>query len=292
MTRVHKILIAAAIPVVGLVGFFAFVFHGVGFIGNFHVSPYFSHPRFAQVQRGMSEEEVRDVVGPPLQRKTLEDGSCRWDYSTQMRADERYMRLAVTFDEERKVVEMGKRTCDPFRDPVTSEWVLSGDGEPANPWKVTKFDCEMIQGDAPGLGKEPKKVYVVIVMDSLDDAFSAMLSKVQELISKKSQAPEEPEAPTEDKETKDVPPQLMLISVGEKKEAMEEDIKKHNLEIPVAWGPKTEFVEPVNEERIPLLLVLKGNQAYPFDFPPAPAQMDRYHQDLTWFLKNYEPQKR
>ena len=82
-------------------------------VSNYRTPPYFSEDAFRKIHPGMTAEEVRNLVGQPLERwevssidpkTSLESKREKWLYSKPERRHEPYRLLAVVFEKEDEIV--------------------------------------------------------------------------------------------------------------------------------------------------------------------------------------------
>ena len=108
-TRLAYVLAFSAIPLLTV----SFVIKWYP-VSNYWTSPYFSQEAFRKIRPGMSPDEVRDIVGPPLEtwqsRMTptntpSESDRSIWVYSKPERHYKPYKRFVVEFNQDKKVVE-------------------------------------------------------------------------------------------------------------------------------------------------------------------------------------------
>lgn len=98
-------------------------------VTNYYTSPHFSQEAFQKIYPGMSPDEVRDLVGPPLERfhresidpeTSLKSEYNIWEYSKPDRQYKPYKRFVVEFDQYNKVVETTDYETR-FSKPVNAE---------------------------------------------------------------------------------------------------------------------------------------------------------------------------
>lgn len=237
---------------------------------NYYTTLYFSPATFYEIKMGMTQQEVRDIVGPPFRRRLMTSG-CYWIYSLPLRPDKPYKKFEVVFDNDSKEVVRSIMTLDRLSwDPKTEQWIGRGSPKPTSPWKIAHFDYPMIQGEAPTIEGKPQNAYLVQIMATWCGFSTKARIRIEKLLGE---------------DLSDIPIQLLLISVDDSQRILREYLDNNQVTAPVAWDPNNDLSKQMSEKLIPRYLVLKGKTLYPFEFAHYTGKSEEYYDDLAWFIR-------
>lgn len=255
--------------IIGILLLVKFRSHGF-WVGNYYTTSYFSTVKFQEIKADMTCEQVRDLIGLPLQRARWRTAGWHWVYSQPVDPNKPYKRFVTVFDNDTgKVIRSFQRVSRAFKDPKTGRWIGLRT-PPALPWEITNFDYPMSQGEPPVVKGGSKKAYLIQVMATWCRPCVRGRARVEKLLNE---------------DLSDVPLQLLLVSVDERQKVLREYLNKNQVTVPVAWDPNDSFRRRVNNNLLPTYLLLKGKTLYPFDFPHYSGQTEEYYGDLTWFIR-------
>lgn len=239
-------------------------------VGNYYTTSYFSAVKFQEIKADMTCEQVRDLIGLPLQRIRWTTAGWYWAYSQPVDPNKPYRKYVTVFDNDtNKVVRSFKSVSRASKDPKTGQW-MDLRTPPALPWEITHFDYPMSQGEPPIVKAGAKKAYLIQVMATWCRPCTRGRIRIEKLLSV---------------ELSDMPLQLLLVSVDERQKALREYLNKNQVTAPVAWDPNDHLRRRVNNNLLPTYLLFKGKTLYPFDFPHYTGQSEEYYDDLTWFIR-------
>jgi len=239
---------------------------------NYYTTIYFSPVKFREIMAGMTRQEVRDIAGPPFHRRRM-TSACYWIYSLPLRPEKAYKKFEVVFDNDSKEVIRSSMTIDRLSwDPKTEQWIELSSPKPTSPWKISHFDYQMIQGEAPNIEGKSQNAYLIQIMATWCGPCSKGRVRIEKLLRE---------------DLSDIPIQLLLISVDESRRILREYLDNNQITTPVAWDPNNELSEPMSEKLIPRYLVLKGKTLYPFEFAHYTGESEEYYDDLAWFIRCY-----
>ena len=240
-------------------------------VDNYWTILYFSAAKFQEVKADMTCEQVRDLIGLPLQRQRWTTAGWHWVYSHPVDPNKPYRKFVTVFDNDTsKVVQSFESVSRASKDPKTGQWIdLST--PPSLPWEITHFDYSMSQGEPPVVKTGVKKTsYLIQVMATWCRPCVKGRARIEKLLKE---------------DLSDVPLQLLLVSVDESQKALREYLNKNQVTAPVAWDPNDHLRRRMNNNLLPTYLLLKGKTLYPFDFPHYSGQSEEYYDDLAWFIR-------
>lgn len=239
-------------------------------VDNYWTTLYFSTAKFQEVKADMTCEQVRDLIGLPLQRARWTTKGWHWAYSQPVNPNKSYRKYLTVFDNDTsKVVRSFKSISRASKDPKTGQW-LDLRTHPALPWEITHFDYPMSQGEPPVVKAGAKKAYLIQVMATWCRPCVKGRARIEKLLKE---------------DLSDVPLQLLLVSVDESQKALREYLNKNQVTAPVAWDPNDHLRRRMNNNLLPTYLLLKGKTLYPFDFPHYSGRSEEYYDDLAWFIR-------
>jgi outer membrane protein assembly factor BamE (lipoprotein component of BamABCDE complex) len=233
-----------------------------------YVSSYFfDESRFALVRPGMSPDEVRDLIGPPLWRSKLSGrDEFIWTYSSMPAPVREWTGFEVRFDASRRSTSAKRHNASQDKDPETGQYRLAGPRPPQRPRILQALQLNMIQGEAPRFGVGEER-FLIQVMASWCTACTAMRPKVEALLA--------------DADSR--PIKLMLISIDETEEPLRRYLREHHIEHPVAWDPRQSLPGFDRAKGIPKYALLQDGMLCWFDFEHP--EIEDQLADLSWFLR-------
>jgi hypothetical protein len=231
-------------------------------------SYFFDESRFAAVRPGMSEGEVRDLIGPALWVSRLAGRDERiWTYSSMPEPVAEWTGFEVRFDGSGRVLTSRHGAVRQEKDPNTGQYLLSGSRPPRPPTSLTAWPLQMVRGEPPRLGAGGERV-LVQVMASWCGACTKQRPDVEGMLSRAGGSP---------------PIKLVLVSVDEEQKALLRYLDEHHVKHPVAWDPGESLPGFVRDKGIPCYALLQDGMICWFDFEradPADALAD-----LEWFVR-------
>ena len=239
-------------------------------VDNYWTTSYFSEAKFQEIKADMSCEQVRDLIGLPLQRVIWRTAGWHWVYSQPVDPNKPYKKFVTVFDNDTgKVVRSSQSVSRAFKDPKTGQWIGLRT-PPALPWEVTHFDYPMSQGGPPVVMTGAEKTYLIQVMATWCRPCVKGRAMIEKLLKE---------------DLSDVPLQLLLVSVDESQESLRKYLKENQVTAPVAWDPNNRLSKSMHQKLIPRYLLLKATKLYPFDFPHFVGESEEYYDDLAWFVR-------
>jgi hypothetical protein len=239
-------------------------------VDNYWTTLYFSEGKFQEIKAGMNTEQVRDLIGIPLQRKRWTTVGWYWIYAQPVDPNKPYREFVTVFDNDTsKVIQSFQSVSRAYKDPKTGQWADLRT-PPALPWEITHFDYPMIQGEPPAVKTGAQKMYLIQVMAIWCRPCVKGQARVKKLLKEA---------------LSNVPLQLLLVSVDESQETLREYLAENQVTDPVAWDPNNRLSKSMNQKLIPRYLLLKGTTLYPFDFPHFVGESEQYYEDLVWFVR-------
>ena len=239
-------------------------------------SYFFSEDRFARVTPGMTPDDVRDLLGPPLFRQRGQDGTDYWQYSVTPTAEAstggvpKYTELTVTFDRGGHAMGRGGSTHINPIDPKTGQYRLLGPRPPARPQRLDRWELPMVQGEAPRLGTAGE-AWVIQVMAERCGPCGQQRPVAEAMVARQSAMNG-----------------LVLVSVDEDEHALLKYVKGHDLREPIARLTGSTLAGFDRQKGIPQYAVLRDGYIWWFDFALYADDPDRMR-DLEWFIRQQDP---
>jgi len=239
-------------------------------VDNYWTTSYFSEAKFQEIKVDMTCEQVRDLIGLPLQRARWTTAGWHWVYSQPLDPNKSYRKYVTVFDNDTsQVVRSFKSVSRASKDPKSGQWIGLRT-PPALPWEITHFDYPMSQGEPPVVKTGEEKTYLIQVMATWCGPCTRDRARIEKLLKE---------------DLSDVPLQLLLVSIDENQKALREYLNKNQVTAPAAWDPNDRLSKSMSQKLIPRYLLLKGKTLYPFDFPHYSGRSEEYYDDLTWFIR-------
>ena len=231
-------------------------------VDNYWTTSYFSEAKFQEIKADMSYEQVRDLIGIPLQRIRWATAGWHWVYSQPVDPNKPYRKFVTVFDNDTsKVVRSFQGVSRASKDSKSGQWIgLST--PPILPWEITHFDYPMNQGEPPVVKRGAQKMYLIQVMATWCRPCLKGRARIGKLLKE---------------DLSDVPLQLLLVSVDENQKELREYLNKNQVTAPVAWDPNDHLSKSMSQKLIPRYLLLKAQTLYPFDFPHFVGGSEEYY---------------
>jgi len=267
-----KMAVLTLVIICAIIGVLLFVkLRPRGFlVDNYWTTSYFSEAKFQEIKADMSYEQVRDLIGIPLQRIRWATAGWHWVYSQPVDPNKPYRKFVTVFDNDTsKVVRSFQGVSRASKDSKSGQWIgLST--PPILPWEITHFDYPMNQGEPPVVKRGAQKMYLIQVMATWCRPCLKGRARIGKLLKE---------------DLSDVPLQLLLVSVDENQKELREYLNKNQVTAPVAWDPNDHLSKSMSQKLIPRYLLLKAQTLYPFDFPHFVGESEEYYDDLAWFVR-------
>jgi hypothetical protein len=265
---INILVLICIVLAAGLVAGFCLILYEAS-IDNYFTNDDFSVENFKQIKAGMTCQEVRNLIGIPLNRWR---GSrwWIWKYSMPLVPEKRYREYEVVFDNTtNKVIWIAKPLARVSWVPRANQWAGLRP-KPASAWQITDFNYPMIQGQLPEMREMATRTYIIQVMATWCKPCARDRARIKELLKK---------------DLSDVSVELLLVSVDESEQALRKYLDENRITVPVAWDPKKLLSKPMNQSLIPRHLLLRGGTLYPFDFPHFSGESEDFYDDLKWFIR-------
>jgi hypothetical protein len=234
----------------------------------FVASYFFDESRFAAIRPGMSEGEVRDLIGPALWISRLAGRDERiWTYSSMPEPVAEWTNFEVRFDGSGRVLFSRHGTVGQEKDPKTRQYPLIGFRPPRPPTSLAAWPLQMVRGEPPHLGAGGERV-LVQVMASWCGACTAQRPQVEAMLARIGGSR---------------PIKLLLVSIDEDENGLLRYLEEHKVEHPVAWDPRQSLPAFVRNKGIPEYALLQDGIICWFDFERA--ELADSMADLEWFIQ-------
>ncbi len=265
---INTLVLICIVLAAGLVVGVCFILYEAS-IDNYFTTDDFSVENFKQIKAGMTCQEVRDLIGIPLNRMRGAR-AWTWMYSMPLVPEKRYRKYEVVFDSTtNKVTWIAKPLARVSWVPRANQWAGLGP-KPASTWQITDFNYPMVQGQLPQMREMATRTYLIQVMATWCKYCSSDRARIKELLKK---------------DLSDVSVELLLVSVDESEQALRKYLDENQITVPVAWDPKKLLSNPMSKSLIPKHLLLRDGTLYPFDFPHVSGKSEDFYEDLKWFIR-------
>ncbi|MCG8651804.1 MAG: hypothetical protein MI861_18330 [Pirellulales bacterium] len=228
---------------------------------------YFVESNFDKIQPGMSGDEVRELIGLPLDRSKLSDREeFIWKYSSMPGPVPSWLAVEVRFGEDQTVISAERSTVFQTKNSETGQYGVYGARPPQRPIARSSLGLEMIQGDDPQFAVGQGR-YLVQVVASWCAPCTRQRPRVETLL-ENSQSPIE----------------LVLVSIDEDKDKLLGYLKEHQIEHAVAWDPQESLPGFERTKGIPRYALLQDGMICWFDLEYGSGVENVFFDDLNWFI--------
>jgi len=230
---------------------------------RYSASPYFSPGQFAQVSSDMSENDVRDLIGPPVYRYPSESKSDEtiWQYTRTGKNGKPWDEYLVAFDARGKVQRRLTQTrasgnTNPF-------WMVC-------PQSTPKLDLTLISGERIRVDTYWDGLLLVNSYHSNPAAWLALKERLTSLTEKEAAGF-----------------RVLLVCVNQNLEGAEQFVRKAPYQVQVAHDPEGRILETMKSTgKYHRLFLLEGGEVVPFDDVAYERYRDAYIDDLVWLIRS------
>lgn len=247
----------------GVVLIVTFILCGCATAPRYSALPYFSPEQFARVSPDMSEDEVRDLIGPPVYRypSKLKSDETMWQYTRTGKTGKPWDEYLVAFDARRNVQRRLTQTrasgnTNPF-------WMVS-------PKRTPKLELTLISGERVRLDTYWDGLLLVNSYYSKPAAWLALKERLTVLTENEAAAFH-----------------VLLVCVNENLEGVEQFVINTPFEVQVAHDPEGRILKTMKSTgKYHRLFLLEGGEVVPFNDVAYEHYRDAYLDDLVWLIRS------